>query len=536
MCIWMWLSYIWLDPSFEAVRAQIDGDRMAQHVAVLASDEFKGRYPGTVGEMKTTQYLTQQFQKSGISPGIGTSYLQEVPLVGNLTRILAPIPCRGSLGSDRFQPTDEMLFSTTRDGEANWTGVPFFFAGYGVDSEDDGWDDFGSTDLEGALIVVRRNDPQTGDDRFMGQALSPHGLTQAKWESAARRGALGVIVIHEDEIAGYDWSVRAKGAGEVWYSLEKEVTKPQLALHGEISEDAWSRMLALSGHDWEALKAQSNKAAMDQALKLDLELDIRLSNQTSRIMSHNVIGLLRGSVRPEEVVIYTAHWDHVGVGDEVDGDGIFNGAVDNATGTAALLELARAFTALPVPPARSVLFIATTAEEQGLLGATYYTQHPYFPLSKTVGVINMDALFPFGTTTGMTVVALGSSELEILYEDAARLEGRTLQADSQPQLGAFYRSDHYPFAKRGVPAVFAVGGPAPDDPNLDQLMQRFQEYGANGYHKVGDEYDAETWDMAGIVQDVRMFFYVGYHLANSDQRPNWYWDSPFRKIRDGMLN
>ena len=331
------------------------------------------------------------------------------------------------------------------------------------------------------------------------------------------------------------WEVIAQGARLPHQQLADPEGPPKVRLQGLVPREGLRA--ALDEAAAAALDEAVTAAARDgfRARPLPLRLSASLRREVEAMTSHNVVGILPGAERAQEHVIYTAHWDHVGRDPMREGDGIFNGAVDNATGTAALLELAEAFASLPQPPARSVVLVATTAEEQGLLGATWYAEHPVMPLADAVAVINMDALFPFGEMPGMTVVGLGSSELEGIMADAARTVGRRLVPDPSPELGAFFRSDHYPFAHRGVPAIFAVGGPS-DDPAADQsaLIGRFTEFVQRRYHQVGDEYDPATWDMAGIVQDVTIYFRTGYAIAMDERRPQWNPGTPFRARHEAL--
>ncbi len=518
--------------SLEALLDQVSGDRIAKHVATLASDAFEGRFPGTKGELRTTNYLAGQMKSMGLEAPYSGSYLQKVPLQGAYTRTLADLEVKGSQSSLALKAkTDYIASAPHQAGQNQWVDVGFVYVGYGIVAPEYGWDDYGGLNVRGKVVIMRRQEPLV-EGLFLDRALSPYALNDAKWEEAARRGAIGVLMIHENESAGYDWLVLAEGAGKIKYSLPSQSDKPVLDLLMTIDEPAVARIFESAGKDWEQHKAASSVKGFKAAV-LEASMSTKLDMEITRIESNNVIGVIRGSSRAHEAVVYTAHWDHVGMSESGD-DRIFNGAIDNATGTSALLELAWAFSNLEPAPERSIVFIATTAEEQGLLGAHYYADHPLFPLRETAGVFNLDALFPFGSFNGMTIVAMGSSELEIYLTNAAPLVNRTVHSDSSPEFGVFYRSDHYPFAKRGVPAIFAVGGPSPDSEIDEEMIARFTDYGTNGYHKPADEYDVKTWDMAGIVQDVKMFLHAGAHLANDTRFPNWYWGNPFRAIRDAM--
>jgi Zn-dependent M28 family amino/carboxypeptidase len=415
--------------------------------------------------------------------------------------------------------------------------LPIVFAGHGITSEPWDWDDYSGVSVEGAAVVLLRGEPisETDSTLFRGRALTSFGLSSSKYEAAARRGAKAAIVIHTDATAGYPWSTAAGGLGSTQNFLASGKDVPELDLVIYLNEPAARRLLEAAGLDFDQyLKGAATRGFA--AKRSSLRLDASLAAEVSPVTSHNVVARIEGDEAPDEAVIYTAHWDHVGKNDALEGDRIFNGAVDNATGTSGILELAQAFLAAGRPPRRSVLFVATTAEEKGLLGSEYMARHPIVPLEKTVAVINLDALFPFGAFSAMTVTGLGSSEIEDILEEAAAREGRVLQDDGSPEVGAYYRSDHYPFAKRGVPALFAVGNPRNEElVEGSPIKQRFDDYLANGYHKPGDEYDPETWDLAGIEEDVRILFETGYRLAQDSRFPNWHFGNEFRHLRDQML-
>ncbi|MCA9704533.1 MAG: M20/M25/M40 family metallo-hydrolase [Myxococcales bacterium] len=514
----------------DAAVAGIRGEDLAAHVRVLASDAFEGRFPGSAGEAKTVAYLSAHLAAHGFEPVVDGSYLQPVPLVSVTLRPDTGATLTGASGPRALRVPDELVIgSPTPRARVELSDAEVVFAGHGIVAPEYGWDDYAGVDVRGKVVVVLPGDPgpQRADrEIFEGRALSLHGTTAHKAELAAARGAAALLVLHDDAV-GVPWDVFAQGARLPHQQLEEGSGAAKVALQGMIPRSVLAGALDDEGR--RRLEALQRGAIEDgfTARPLPLRLSISLAREVAPVVSHNVVGVLPGARRPHEHVIYTAHWDHVGRGDERDGDGIYNGAVDNATGTAALLELAEAFGSLPQRPDRSIVLVATTAEEQGLLGSTWYAEHPVLPLVDAVGVINMDALFPFGETRGMTVVALGSSELDDYLADAARTVGRTLQPDPSPELGAFFRSDHYPFAYRGVPAIFAVGGPAPG-PGEAAELEPYVEFVTTRYHQVGDEYDEATWDMGGIVQDTVVYFRAGHALAMDERRPQWSPGSPFR--------
>ena len=507
-----------VDP-IDAAVATIRGEAIARHVEVLASDAFAGRFPGQAGEAKTVAYLAAELARLGVHPAVGRGYLQPVPLV----EVKVDAPSALDVGRTSLHWPDEML--AWSDEPVTLEDRELVFVGHGMDAPE--WNDYGEVDVSGKIAVALPGAPTPE------LTMSEHAMPSAKAQAAARAGAAALFELRADGAAGVAWSTLAMGARAPKYALPVEPDRPRPAARGILRRDAFAAVLSGGVKALEELEVAAKQPGFTpRALKRRATLTLQTRHRT--VVSHNVIGWIEGRERPDEFVLYTAHWDHVGVRPHLDGDTIFNGAVDNATGTAALLVLAAAYAALGQPPERSVVFIATTAEEQGLLGAKHYTEDPVFPLASTAGVINMDALFPFGETRGMTVVAMGSNELEGYLADAAEHVGRKLYPDPVPEAGAFFRSDHYPFAEKGVPAIFAVGGPAQDGPVDPVMVDRFTDYLTKRYHQPADEYDPGTWDMAGIVQDVVTYFRAGLALASDTRFPNWSPTHPFRGRRDAM--
>ena len=518
------------DPLAPAL-ATIRGEDLAAHVRTLAADEFEGRFPGTPGEVKTVAYITAHLARLGIRPALGGSYLQPVPLVAGAVAPDATLRVRGRGGALELRWGDDHLLASPASAPLVELGErELVFAGYGIVAPEYGWDDYGELDVRGKIVLALADEPGDDPARFEGKAASYYGTPWHKGQVAAARGAAALLEIRRDEVGGVAWSTLALGARAPKIRLD-HAPADRPALQGLLREARAAELLALAGARLDELRAAAARPGF-RAVPLAASASIRLETRRDALTSHNVVGILPGARRPDEYVVYTAHWDHVGTRPGLRGDAIFNGAVDNATGTAALLELAEAFAALDPPPDRSIVFLATTAEEQGLLGARHYAEHPVFPLRATVGVINMDALFPFGATAGMTVVGLGSSELEDHLARAARAVGRTLHPDPAPELGAFFRSDHYPFAEKGVPAIFAVGGPTPA--GGEAALRPYEDYVTTRYHQPGDEFDPATWDMAGIVQDVEVYLRTGAALAEDVGFPNWRPGHAFRARRDAM--
>ncbi|HKW13441.1 MAG TPA: M28 family peptidase [Candidatus Krumholzibacteria bacterium] len=523
------------DDARDRAMATIDGDKMLADIKELSSDAYQGRMPATVGEEKTLAYLTSRLRELKIAAPPG-GYLQKVPLIQKRVKSSTKLSVSGADGTQPLLLGDNVLIKCT--STAPHVSIPkndLVFVGYGIKADEVGWNDFASVDVKGKTAVMLMCDPRGAADSlyFHGRALSQHGYSLQKIEDAARLGARGVIIIHDQQAIGYPWAAIASRATRPYFERVRDKTSPPAPAFSMVMDHAAAdAMFKRAGKNLAALEKDAcNKGFVAQPLGLSLsgEVDVDVASKPS----NNVAGVIRGSERPNEYVLFSAHWDHVGIGAPVAGDSIYNGAVDNASGSAALLALARAYSALPMPPKRSLVFLWTTAEEQGLLGAYHYADHPIFPLSSTMADINMDALFPFGPYNGMTVVGLGSSELEDYMRDAAAQFGRKLIDDPNPEYGAFFRSDHYPFARKGVPAIFAIGGPLDTPPPDPALSARFDDYLKNKYHRPSDEV-RDDWDMRGITDDVKIYFLTGYAIAQDAREPNWYFGSEFRPLCDRL--
>ncbi len=506
---------------------------------MLASDSFGGRKPGTPGGQKTVEYLRDRFRELGLEPGNGDSWFQEVPLV--------------SLTAD---PT--MTLTVARDGEAEpfaygsqfmaWTkrvvdrvdviDSELVFAGYGIVAPEYGWNDYEGLDVEGKTVVLLVNDPgyATGDTAlFNGNAMTYYGRWSYKYEEAARQGAEAALIVHETAPAGYPWEVvSGSWSGPQLDLVADDANLSRVKAEGWVTRESAERLFRMAGLEYDSLKRAA--ASRDfEATPMGVTASLRIENEIRRSNSRNVLARLPGRERPDELVVYMAHWDHLGRDTTLEGDQIYNGAHDNASGVAGLLELAQAFTAADPPPARSVLFLAVTAEEDGLLGSKHYAANPVYPLAKTAGALNLDAMKDlWGRTRDVTVVGRGMSELEDLLAEAATAQGRTLRPDSEPEKGFFYRSDHFEFAKRGVPALYIEGGIDFLEGGEAYGQRMRQEWTEERYHKPADELDP-SWDLSGAVEDLRLLFRVGYRLAQSDGWPNWRDGTEFKAIRDSMM-
>lgn len=513
--------------------------RFRAHVERLASDEFEGRAPATAGEKKTLEYIEREFRAAGLEPAFGGSFLQPVPLVEITTHPDSTMEVRNAGGSLSLGNGDDIVVWTRRPvPESRLEDAELVFAGYGIVAPEYDWNDYAGLDVRGKVVLVLVNDPgfATQDPSlFTGNAMTYYGRWPYKFEEAVRQGAAGLLVIHETKPAAYPWEVVRNGAAQPQFDLVyDDFAARRLPLEGWITHDAAARVLTLAGQDYEALK----KAAAvrgHRGRSLGVTASFGVKNDVQQRTSYNIVGVVPGRKSPDEHFLYTAHWDHLGKlpDDPQDpgADTVFNGASDNATGVAALIELARAFAATEPRPDRSVMFAAVTAEESGLLGSQYFAEHPPVPLSHVYGGLNMDNLYPLGRTRDLTVIGYGASELDEYLRRAAARQGRVLVQEPTPEKGFYYRSDHFNLAKQGVPMLYTKAGI--DSPTKGAGYGRvwLDDYVANRYHKPSDEYDP-AWDLSGLLEDLAVYYDVGLTLANESSWPNWRTDSEFRAIRD----
>ena len=528
----------------KAAADSIKGDELLAHIKTLASDEYEGRAPGTPGEDKTVNYLTEQFKKIGLKPGNpdGT-YIQKVPLAG-------------------FTPTPTMAFKVggktmTLDASSDYLAVSLryvpevkvensdvVFVGYGVVAPEYGWDDYKGVDVKGKTVVFLINDPAIPDatdpskldeKMFKGKAMTYYGRWTYKYEIASEKGAAAAIIVHETGPAGYPFAALASIRQENFDIRTPDKNMSRVAVESWITDVKAKQLFTAAGQNLDALK----KAALSKDFKpvtLNAQANITIKSALREVDSRNVVAKLEGSDAKlkNEYVIYTGHWDHMGRDPKLKGDQIFNGAIDNASGTAALLEIAEAYTKLPTPPKRSILFLAVTAEEKGLLGSKYYALNPLYPLDHTLANLNKDGVNQWGRTKDVVIIGYGNSTLDDLLAEAAAAQGRTIKPDPEPQKGFFYRSDHFEFAKQGVPALNTDAG-------IDYLgkpdeygMKKRNEYEEKDYHTVTDEVKPD-WDLAGAVEDLQLLFQVGYRVAQGDKWPEWKAGTEFKAKREAQL-
>jgi len=510
----------------------IDGNRVLEHTKILASDEYEGRAPGTHGEDLTVAYITDQFKQVGLKPGNpdGT-YVQKVPMVGIVTDQKSVLSFRRGGKEQTLAWREDFVAWTKRVAEkVSVNRSEMIFVGYGVQAPEFNWDDYKGVDLKGKTMVVLVGDPPVPDPAdptkldpkmFGGQAMTYYGRWTYKYEMGQKFGAAAVLIVHETEPAGYPFTVVQGKVAEQCSLVAPDKNMSRAAVEGWISLDQAKKLFALAGKDFDAEK----KTAVTPAFKpvaLGTTASVTLRNTIRKIDSNNVVGKIEGSdpVLKNEYVIYTSHWDHFGIGVPVNGDKVYHGAVDNATGIGGLIELGRTFATMPVAPKRSILMLAVTAEEQGLLGSGYYAANPLYPLAKTIGVVNMDGLNVNGKTKDVTITGLGNSDLDDYATKVAADQGRVIRPDPQPEKGGFYRSDHFPFAQQGVPSLASGGGIDYVGRPAGWGKERSDAYTANDYHKPSDKVKPD-WDMSGTVQDLQYFWMVGYRLAQAEKFPQW---------------
>jgi len=522
----------------ESALESITAEDLSKDVVILSSDEFEGRAPASKGEEKTVSFLKEEYEKVGLKPGNGESYFQEVPMVVITADPEAKLEIKGKGKSAQFSYGDEFMAWTLRVVESvSLVKSEMVFVGYGIVAPEYNWNDYESLDVRGKTVVMLVNDPGFATENpelFKGRAMTYYGRWTYKFEEAARQGAEGALIIHETEPAAYPWEVvKNSWSGPQFNLISEDDNLSRCAVEGWITLETAQWLFKSAGIHYDELKLSAAKYGF-KGTSLGLRSSLTLKNTMKQTKSRNVIGILPGSDRADEYIIYMAHWDHFGIDPTLEGDQIFNGALDNATGTSALIELAEAFKKLKSPPSRSIIFLAVTGEEQGLLGSGYYATHPIYPPAKTAAAINMDALNIYGKMNDITVIGFGNSELDEYVEDAAAEQGRTVRPDPRPERGSFYRSDHFSFAKQGIPALYTSPGIDHVEHGEKWALAKMQKYLAENYHKPSDEYDP-NWDLSGAIDDLRLLFKIGYRLSMESTFPNWKEGTEFKAKRDADM-
>jgi Zn-dependent M28 family amino/carboxypeptidase len=523
----------------------ITSEGIMSHIRVLASDGFEGRAPGTAGEDSTVAYLTAQFQALGLSPGNPDgSFVQNVELVGYTGTATASIRI-GQQAVPMRPLVDYVAVSRHDSAQVRVQSSDLVFVGYGVQAPEYDWDDYKGLDVRGKTVLILVGDPPIPDPTdstqldstiFRGKAMTYYGRWTYKYEKASELGAAAAIIIHQTGPAGYPWEVVSGSWGGENLDITGAGGGQRVAVEGWITEAKARDIFLAAGRDFDGVTRHArNRSFTPVSMFGTASFTIR--NTVRRIQSRNVVAKLEGSdpALRDEYVVYSAHWDHFGRNPSLQGDQIMNGALDNASGTAQMLSIAQAFTQLEPAPKRSVLFLAVTAEEFGLLGAKYYAQNPLYPLAKTVANINIDGINQWGRTSDLVVIGLGNSTLDDVLDTVATATGRTLVPDPESEKGFFYRSDHFEFAKQGVPALYTDVGVNYLDKPAGYGLQKREEYTANDYHKVSDEIKPD-WDLSGAVDDARLLFEVGYRVAESPSWPEWKPGTEFKARREAMLS
>ena len=523
-----------------ATAQSFDPARLDSHIKTLSSDEFEGRGPATPGEQKTVAYLVQQLQAAGVEPGGEVvngqrQWTQRVPLLKSDIVGTPAISLNRGGKITQLNQGPEIAIRSPLNGQTaiNLSNAPMVYVGYGVSAPERGWDDFKGVDVKGKVIVTLINDPdfEGGEGDFGGKAMTYYGRWTYKYEEAARRGAAGVIIVHETAPASYGWAtVQNSNTNTMFDIVRQNPAEAHVPINGWIQLDQARAMFKGAGLDFDQLKAAAKRKDF-KPVDLKTGLSVNLNAKSEVITSYNVAGRLTGATRPDETVIFSAHHDHLGIGQpDANGDRIFNGAIDNASGTSHVLEQARVFAAGPRPQ-RSVLFLFVAAEEKGLLGSEYYAANPLYPLGKTAGVINTDSMGVYGPAKNFSISGLVKLELLDMLVEEGKKQGRYFSPDPRPEAGGFFRSDHFPFSKEGVPAISFRSGNDLADGGVERGNAISAEYTAKRYHQPDDEWQP-GWVYTGVIQDAQLLHAVGSQLANSTTWPNWSQDSEFRAARD----
>lgn len=509
------------------------------NLIALSSDEFMGRMPFTEGEQLTTSFLESKFKEMGLEPGNGDSYSQEVPMVSIITYPEQSIAFKGAQGSVVGEGLKDFVIWTQRtDSVVRIQDAEVVFAGFGIVAPEYGWDDYKNLDVKGKIVVVMINDPGFGSEDptfFKGNTMTYYGRWTYKYEEAVRQGALGCLIVHNTIPAGYGFNnIQNSWKASKLYLDDRGQEKYKLGFEGWITLPFAKQLFEKMGKNESELLQNARKADF-QGFSTGMTLSTSLAVKPTYNVTKNVIAKVTGKTAPEEVIIYTAHWDHIGIGkpDET-GDSIYNGALDNASGTSALLALAKAFKT-DEQPDRTVVFLSVTAEEQGLWGSAYYAKNPIYPKEKTVANINMDGVNPYGKMKDVSVIGVGQSEMEDLLDEELKKLGRYAAPEPNPVVGYYFRSDHFNFAKIGIPALYIGTGIDHVEKGKEYGKQLQEEYVAQYYHKPADAYDPKRWNLDGAVDDVQLLYEVGRNLANSTKWPGWKEGSEFKAIRDSYF-
>ncbi|UZR99935.1 M28 family metallopeptidase [Chondrinema litorale] len=512
--------------------SKITADEISYYLKTLASDDFEGRKPFTEGETKTLNFLESEFKKMGLEPGNRDSYFQEVPMVETTGIPAETMEVKGA-ESFTFKVKDDFIVYTERETEkASLNKSELVFCGYGIVAPEYNWNDYEGIDMKGKTAVVLVNDPGFGSEDstfFKGNIMTYYGRWTYKYEEAARQGAEGIIIVHETRSAGYPWSVVANSwSGAKLNLVSEDKGASKCAIQGWITLKTAAQLFKAAGIDNYTGKAATPGFKPES---MGMSVSVSLENKLQYDESKNVLAKITGSNKADEVILYSAHWDHLGIGLAIDNDSIYNGALDNASGVACMMAIAQNIKKSGIKPERTILFNIVTAEEQGLLGSAYYVSHPVYPIEKTVANLNMDMMAAFGEMKDLTVIGYGQSELEDYAEEIAKTQGRYIMPNQHPGAGLFFRSDHFNFAKVGIPAFFASGAYEHKEKGKEYAKEQMNNFTSNDYHRPSDEYRPETQDLGGMVQDAELYMDLGLKLANEPIYPKWKDGSEFKQMR-----
>jgi Zn-dependent M28 family amino/carboxypeptidase len=520
---------------FENAKQSISVSDLETWVKELGSDRFMGRAAFTEGEKITVEYLSDQLKKIGFEPAFSGSYFQEVPMVKIISEVCGPVNIHTSSSfSDFHAPDDFAVISPAIEKIISIDSSEMIFAGFGIVAPEYGWNDYSGLDVKGKTLVVLVNDPglYSGDTSlFKGPEMTYYGRWTYKYEEAARQGALGILIIHESKGAGYDYTIpRKSSVTPNLYIQSEDSNTSRCRFTGWISAETAEKIFGTKGTGVSGLRSKACKKGFS-GFSTGMNISLKINNTIVYNKSKNVAGILKGTERPEENIVYTAHWDHFGIGEKENGDSIYNGAVDNGTSMAWELAIGKAFSRLKQRPERSIILLFPTSEEDGLAGSLYYTDHPVFPIEKCVACLNNDLLLPLGKMKDVMITGYGQSELDDFVREAATEQDRYVTGDPNSHTGMYFRSDHFSFAKKGVPSLFARGNTDSREFGKEWAAEMEKEYIRNRYHKPSDNYQPEKWNFDGIAEDAALGFSIGYKIATSELFPQWKQASEFKKIR-----
>ncbi len=514
----------------------VDGKVIQTHLSELSKDYYEGRMPFSTGEERTVAYIESEFKKMGLEPANEGSYIQSVPLVEiNSTPDEKMLIRKGNKNLEFDLNTDFMIHTERQANRVDLKDSELVFCGFGINSKEFDWNDYEGMDLKGKTAVVLVNDPGFGGEDesfFKGNTMTYFGRWTYKYEEADRMGLAGLIIIHETASAGYPWYVVQSSWSGEQLGLKRDPNKLDCGIKGWIHLDAAKELFEFAGLDLgEQIRASRKKGFKPVAMNASITAGVNAVYRED--VSKNVVGMIKGANQPEEYVIYTAHWDHIGISQAENGDSIYNGALDNASGTATVMAIAKAMVEAPQLPDRSVVFLMVTAEEQGLLGSEYYVENPIFPIASTVCNLNMDGVNPHGRMKDVTIVGYGQSEMDDYAEAVAKTQDRYILADQEPEKGYFFRSDHFNFAKVGIPPLYAEGAYDHRAKGKSYALKQKEIYNKNNYHRPSDEYIESEWDIDGMLEDAQLYYDVGLNIANSKDWPEWKEGSEFsRKVKN----